>query len=193
MRALHLAPLLSILLAGCTNAPITYPATCTLPAPVPDASASVGDATWATAGVLSSVNDTVVTVGAAHAEVITVRRDGCDDLDTCRSDNGCSACGDCDSCAGYEAACVERVQFRVPDVEPGDQALIVTNALGTSATGTLTVLGGDTGTDTGGSDTGTDTGGSDTGGTDTGGSDTGTDTGGTDTGGSDTGAPPSCI
>jgi len=77
------------------------------------------------------------------------------------------------------------VQFHVPAAEPGDQALIVINALGTSATGTLTVLGGDTG----GTDTGSDTGGSDTGGSDTGGS----DTGGSDTGGSDTGAPPSCL
>lgn len=183
MRALPFAPSLLLLLVGCSNGPVTYPATCTLPAPVPDAPASVGDAAWATAGVLSSLNDTVVTVGSSQAEVLAVRRDGCDDLDTCRSDNGCSACGDCDSCASYEAACVERVQFHVPAVEPGDQALIVINALGTSATGTLTVLGGDTGGDTGGSDTGADTGGADTG---------GSDTGGTDTGGADTGAPPSC-
>ena len=176
MPVLSFASSLLLLLAGCTNAPITYPATCTLPAPVPDSSVSVGDAAWATAGVLSSINDTVVTVGPNQAEVLAVRRDGCDDLDTCRSDNGCSACGDCDSCAADEASCVERVQFRVPAVVPGDQALIVINALGTSATGHLTVLGADTG-DTG-ADTGTDTG--------------GTDTGGTDTGGTDTGAPPSC-
>ena len=180
----------TILLSACTTTAVEYPTTCTLPTPVADGAAAPGAEAWATGGGLSSVNDTVLTVGSAQAEVIAVTRNGCDDLDTCRTDNGCGVCLDCDACAAEEAACVERVNFRVPALQAGDHPLIVLNEYGTSGTGTLTVLGSDTGDtadtgDTGGHDT------ADTGGTDTGGTDTGaTDTGGTDTGATDTGAPP---
>lgn len=167
---------------GCTLSAVEYPATCTLPTPVPESSAAPGTAVWATGGSLTSLNDTVVTVGSAQAEVLVVDRTGCDALDTCRSDNGCGTCVDCDACAADEASCVERVKFKVPAVGAGDQAFTVRNAYGTSGTGSITVIGADTGGDTGDTDTG------DTGGTDTG------DTGGTDTGGTDTGAPPpSCL
>lgn len=162
MRALNVVLPVLLTLCGCTLSAVEYPATCTLPTPVPEAPAAPGTALWATGGGLTSLNDTVVTVGSSQAEVLVVDRAGCDALDTCRSDNGCGTCVDCDACAADEASCVERVKFKVPAVGVGDQAFTVRNAYGTSGTGTLTVLGADTGGDTGDTDTG-DTGGADTG------------------------------
>ena len=180
-----IASLLALLpLLGCNTTATVYPTTCELDAPVPEASARPGDSAWAVDSPMTSVNDTVVTIGSMQAIVLDVQRNDCDDLDTCRTDNSCSACSDCDACSAEASTCVERVRFTVPELAPGDHVLTIRNAFGSSRDGVFTVPG----TDTGGTDTGgTDTGGTDTGGTDTGGTDTGgTDTGGTDTGGADT-------
>lgn len=138
-------------LVACDGGASDFPATCTLDVPVPEAAALPGASVWAASSPLSSVNDTVVTVGAAPATVTRVDRAGCDECDACRDTESCSVCGDCDSCADACASCVERVQFVVPDVAPGTQALTVRNAYGTSGQGSLTVLAQDTaGVDTGG-------------------------------------------
>lgn len=148
-----------LLLTGCNTAATAYPTTCELDAPVAETSARPGEAAWAGDGPMTSVNDTVVTVGSMQAAVLDVQRTGCDDVDTCRTDNSCTACGECDACTTEAAACVERVRFTVPELAAGDHVLTVRNAFGSSRDGVFTVLG----TDTGGTDTGTDTAGTDTG------------------------------
>ncbi len=147
MRALH-ASLLSFVLfahSGCSVGSTGFPATCTLPTPTAESAALPGAAVWVTASLMSSVNDTIVTVGSEQAAVIAVERASCDECDTCRDTNACSVCGDCDACATECASCSERVRVTVPDtVSPGTQALTVRNAYGTSNPGTIEVLGADT-------------------------------------------------
>ena len=137
------------MLTACDTAATTFPETCELPALVPESTALPGDAVWADGRAMTSVNDTVVTVGSSVATVLDVERTGCDDRDTCRTDNACNACADCDECAAETAACVERVRFTVPaDVASGDQVITLRNGYGTTQNGTLTVLAQDAGDDT---------------------------------------------
>lgn len=140
---------LLVAVSGCDAGGSDFPATCALTEPVPEAAALPGATVWAAASPLSSVNDTVVTVGSVQATVAQVDRADCDACDSCVETAGCSVCGDCDSCAADCATCVERVQFVVPDVAPGAHPLTVRNAYGTSATGSLEVLGEDTAVDSG--------------------------------------------
>ena len=190
-------------LLACNNGGSAFPDTCTLPTPVPESGSHPGESVWIVAAAMTTLNDTIVTVGAVQAELLAVDRAGCDALDTCRSDNACAACADCDVCADDAATCIERVRITTPALAPGAHALSVQNAFGASGTGTLEILGGDTGScdsadcgdsgdtadsgDSGGGDTGGDSGDTagDTGGDsgDSGGTDTGGDSGGTDTGG----------
>lgn len=131
--------------AGCSGGAVGFPDTCTLPTPTAETAALPGAAVWITASLLSSVNDTVVTVGSEQAAVLSVERSSCDACDTCRDTNACSVCGDCDACATECSPCSERVRVTVPvGVSPGTQALTVRNAYGTSNPGTLEVLGADT-------------------------------------------------
>jgi hypothetical protein len=147
MRALP-ASLLSLILvvsSGCGSTSTGFPSTCTLPTPTAESAALPGAAVWITASSMSSVNDTVVTVGSEQAAVLAVERSSCESCDTCRDTNACSVCGDCDSCATDCATCVERVRVTVPEgASPGTQALTVRNAYGTSVPGTIEVLGTDT-------------------------------------------------
>jgi hypothetical protein len=131
--------------SACSAGFTGFPATCTLPTPAAEAAALPGAAVWITASLLSSVNDTVVTVASEQAAVLSVERSSCDACDTCRDTNACSVCGDCDACATECSTCSERVRVTVPGgVSPGTQALTVRNAYGTSNPGTIEVLGADT-------------------------------------------------
>jgi hypothetical protein len=192
------------LLACSTEETVEY-ATCTLDAPAASpTTAAPGDTVVLTSSPLTEVWDTVVLVGGARAELVSLDRTDCDDCDDCLDEAECDACDlECEDCTETCATCVETVTIVVPSVAAGEQDVQLLNRYGRSALGTLTVLAGDTGDtdtglDTGDTDTGLDTGDTDTGdtavdtGTDTADTavDTGVDTGdtsGTDTG--DTAAP----
>ncbi len=136
--ALLLAPLL--LVGGCEDDTESYSLHCDLGTPVLyPTSAAPGQTVTATARSLTSVQDTVVRVGATDAIVSDVQRPGCDSCDQCREKSQCTSCDDCDECAADCAECVESVVFAVPMLGDGSYGVSITNVHGQSPTATLLV------------------------------------------------------
>lgn len=152
----------AVALAGCANAVIDEFETCTLDlAPVASEGAP-GDTIVLSGGPMSEVRDTRVEVGGVRAQVVEVTRDGCEICDGCRNDSGCAACGLCAglplaaedrvACFGDPLAsppvpsscdaCIEAVAFVVPDLAPGNVAVLVINKNGQSEAIPFRVLGG---------------------------------------------------
>ncbi|MBM4393682.1 MAG: hypothetical protein FJ090_21360 [Deltaproteobacteria bacterium] len=154
--AFFLGPL--VLGMGCEDDAETYTLHCDLGTPVLNpATAAPGQSVAAAARALTTVQDTVVRVGATEATVSEVQRPGCDDCDQCRTKSECTRCDDCDACAADCAECVESAVFAVPMLADGSYGVTITNVHGQSPVGTLLVArnaGDDTGD--GGEDSGSD-------------------------------------
>ena len=152
---LRLLPILPLLLAlQCERDTEILPLDrCEVDAVLSVDDAAPGDRITLTGGPYTSDVDTVVTVGPVRAEAIEVVRESCADCDLCVDSVGCDPCGSCEACAEPCASCVQTTALTVPEVEPGLQRVILTNAWGSSPEQVLEVLDSDD-TDT---DTDTDT------------------------------------
>jgi hypothetical protein len=126
---------LLLFLLACTTTSASSAPTCALEGTLDAAmSAAPGDIVSIALSPMTETFDTVVTVGSARAEGVTVTRDGCDACDDCRdADTGCSDCGACPGCEEDCAACLESVGFVVPSLPSGTYEVRVTNTHGTSA------------------------------------------------------------
>jgi hypothetical protein len=126
---------LLLFLLACTTTSASSAPTCPLEGTLDAAAAAApGDIVSVALTPLTETFDTVVTVGSARAEGVTVTRDGCDACDDCRdADTGCSDCGACAGCAEDCGACLESVGFVVPSLPTGAYEVRVTNTHGTSA------------------------------------------------------------
>ena len=122
------------LLTGCLtqSAPVFHQ--CELDLTLDTDAAQVGAEVTATGRPLTSVFDTSVRVGGADAEIVDVDRPSpfCEGCDQCRIDSGCNVCETCDACELSCVDCIEVATFAVPDVEPGDAPVVVSNGYGTS-------------------------------------------------------------
>jgi len=161
----------AVLAAGCTTPSEILALRCDVyVAAMSPKTAEVGDSVTLTGTPYTSVYDSAVYVSDVRATVTDVDRDNCAACDSCRTNAGCTECGDCDVCdQECTVSCVETVTFTVPDVAGGVHGVQLFNGHGQSHVVELTVLGtspvDDTGDgDTGAADTGSDTGGPDTGG-----------------------------
>ncbi len=133
------------LLMGCTTTTSSLPPTCELSAPeLSVETASPGVSVTAHATPMTTAWDTVVTVGAQRAEVVTVERNGCEACDACTETNACSTCGiTCAACVDACAACDETVVFVVPELPEGSHDVVVRNGVGSSPRAVLAVTGTD--------------------------------------------------
>jgi hypothetical protein len=132
---------------ACVGGSVDTLPVCAPEAPVPTpAVAAPGDSVLLATEPLTEVFDTVVTVGAARAEVLAVDRSSCGDCDTCRAEALCSDCGACESCDTACDTCAPTVEIVVPSLPDGSYPVTVVNTHGTSAVGTLTIA---SGTDSG--------------------------------------------
>ena len=149
---------LGLLLAACATTDVTVPPTCALDVPeVVDAPTplTAGVPVTARTSPLTTLADTVVTVGSLLAEVEDVTRQDCGACDACRSDNACTTCGtECAACADVcgsapsdgSAACVETVRFTVPELAAGTYPVVIQNGVGVSEAGSLEIADGTTDT-----------------------------------------------
>lgn len=100
--------------------------------------------------------DTAVYLDGVRAEVVDIRRDGCEECDTCKEEEACLACSDCDTCdAICKSDCIESVVFVVPARPPGAANVVVYNGSGASNPVTLNIT---VPSDTGDPDTGASSG-----------------------------------
>ena len=142
---------LGLFLAACATTDVDVPPTCALDAPeVVDAATplTAGVSVTARTSPLTTLADTVVTVGSLLAEVEDVTRQDCEACDSCRTDNACTTCGtECAACADVcgsapsdgSATCVETVRFTVPDLAAGTYPVVVQNGVGVSDAGSLEI------------------------------------------------------
>jgi hypothetical protein len=135
---------LLLLLPACDSSTAIVTPVCELGAPVASPStATVGDVITLGTVALTDSFDTLVMFGSVRAEVREVTREGCNDCDSCVTDTGnagCNACiQECNACAELCVTCVEEVRIRVPDVPPGEYAVTITHARGTTPPVVVTV------------------------------------------------------
>jgi hypothetical protein len=171
---MRISPILlsTLALAGCPTSSTTSQTRCvvTLQEATP-AEAVVGESVVLVGSPMTTAWDTAVYVGSLPADVSALdRSDGCAACDTCRTDEGCTVCGDCNACDLLCATdCIESVTFAVPAEAPvGQTTLVLYNNEGSSRPLAFTVLDSEVGD--GGS---ADGGGADGGGSDGGGADGG--------------------
>jgi hypothetical protein len=149
---------LGLLLAACATTDVTVPPTCALDVPeVVDAPTPLtsGVSVTVRTSPLTTLADTVVTVGSLLAEVEDVTRQECEACDSCRTDNVCTTCGvECAACADVcgsapsygTAACVETVRFTVPELAAGTYPVVIQNGVGVSEAGSFEIADGTTDT-----------------------------------------------
>jgi len=128
--------LLLLTLLSCSDDTVSDVASCDVVLEsLEPAAAAPGDSVTLTGAPFTSHFDTALYVGGVRATVAGVTRTDCDTCDTCRAEQACNACEDCDDCdVACRVACVETLDFTVPEAPAGEQHLLLYNAHGSSNT-----------------------------------------------------------
>ncbi len=135
-------PLAFLVAGACATTTYDIPETCQVEIEVPEDLVLVrGTSTLIDARPMSTAWDTRVRIGGVDGVVEDVTRTSCLVCDSCRSDNDCLACGDCEPCELSCDPCVEDFTLFVPeDATLGTQSLVLFNRHGTSAPAAVRVV-----------------------------------------------------
>ena len=136
-----------LLLAGCPNRLLEQFDTCTLEVNLSTDEAAPGDEISATGGPFSAPFDTTIHVLGRPSVITDVSREACGPCDSCRVENRCLSCGECEACASACAPCEQSMRFIVPQVQAGPALVQVINRHGASPRLTLNILPGPADTD----------------------------------------------